>query len=110
MSRSSLKVTELYCSEDDRWCIYWQSDYFWLDSLENDRWCICDKNTIEPQPGTDSNNLGISLSEPVEIPLIRSQQIGRPELSDDYAYLRQGDFNIGQSNDPNSFNEAVSYS
>lgn len=43
----------------------------------------------------------------VEILLRRSRRIRRPALSGDYLCLYESDINIGHSNDPNSFDEAV---
>lgn len=48
--------------------------------------------------------------ELVEILLRRSQPIRRHALSDNYVYLHGSNFNIGQSNDSNYFDEVVSCS
>lgn len=48
--------------------------------------------------------------EPItEVPLRRSQHIKRPAISERLFYFHKSNFNICQSNDLNSYDEALSY-
>lgn len=52
------------------------------------------------------------LNQPIdptgETPLRRSEQVRRPGLPNDYLYLHECEFNIGQINGPSSIVEAMS--
>lgn len=60
-----------------------------------------ERNTVMPKPIIIPNDyIFIRLEEPnVEIPSRRSQSIIRPALSNDYVYLYESDFNVGQCNE-----------
>lgn len=68
-----------------------------------------DRSIPEPQP---SNGPVHPVSnQPIEVAvayLRRSQRITRFTFLNDYIYLYQNDFNIGQVNNPNTFVEAIS--
>lgn len=67
-----------------------------------------DRDILEPQPTI--NPKSVDLHKPIEpivkMPLRRSQRVRRLVFLDDYLYLHENVFNIGQVNDAKPFDEA----